>query len=149
MNRAPIFFGIFVLFIGLGTGFLLYSFPEGLNPEWPLGMAMLVPVVIMLAGLHSIAAGLNHPVLSIALLRVLPLCFLAIANWAAFFTTHFHCVETISFLGFAIFSWHPNEVECRNSLRVIMACVDAAVVFLYIAPTWHKWKSVRNKPERR
>jgi hypothetical protein len=148
MNRAPILFGIFTLFVGLGTGFLIYAFPEGLNPEWPLWMAMLVPGLIMLGGVHMIVAGLDCPRFSIVILRVLPVCFLAIANWTAFFTTHFHCVETISFLGFAIFSWHPNEMECRNSLRVLMACVDATVVFLYIASSWHKWQNIRNKPTK-
>lgn len=146
MNRAPILFGIFALLVGLGTGFLIYAFPEGLNPEWPLWMAMLVPVLMMLGGLHMIAAGLNCPRFSGIFLRALPLCFLAIANWAAFFTTHIHCVETISFLGFALFSWHPNEMECRNSLRLLMSCVDAAVVFLYIASFRQKWRNVGNKP---
>lgn len=97
MNRASIFFGIFVLLIGLGTVFLLYSFPEGLNPEWPLWMAMFVPVLIMLGGLLIIAVELDHPLFSSFMLRVLPLCFLAIANWATFFTTHIHCVERSHF----------------------------------------------------
>jgi hypothetical protein len=148
MNRAPILFGIFTLLVGLGTGFLIYSFPEGLNPEWPFWMAMFVPGLFMLGGLHMIAVGLDYPRISIIILRALPVCFLAIANWAAFFTNHFHCVETISFFGFAIFSWHPNEMECRNSLRVLMACVDTTVILLYIASSWHKWQNIRNKPTK-
>ena len=60
MNHAQIAFGVFTLIVGVGIGYLMYTHPEGLNPSWPMGMAMLVPALFALGGLHIIAAGLDR-----------------------------------------------------------------------------------------
>ena len=61
------------------------------------------------------------------MLTVVALCLLAIVNWAAFFTGHIQCGEAISFLGAAILERYSSEVECRNNLRIVVACIDTAV----------------------
>ena len=143
MNRALIAFGIFTLVVGVGIGYFMYTRPEGLNPEWPIWMALLVPAVFTLGGLHMIAAGLDQPRLSIAMLRGILFCFWAIVHWAAFFTTHIQCVATVSFLGAGIVQWHPSEMECRNSLRVLVAVLDVLVIVAVGAYTWHRHRALR------
>ena len=133
--------GVVALLVGLGTGFLILSHPEGLNPAWPLGMALLAPVVFFLAGLQIIATGLGCARFSGVLLAAIALCFLAIANFAAFFTTGFGCVETLSFFGVPILRRQPSEADCRNQLRVIMACVDALVLLPAAVFAWRKARS--------
>jgi hypothetical protein len=133
--------GVVALLVGLGTGFLILSHPEGLNPAWPLGMAMLAPAVFVLAGLQFIATGFGYARFSGVLLAAIALCFLAIANFAAFLTTGFGCVETLSFLGVPILRRQPSEADCRNQLRTIMASVDALVLLPAAVFAWRKARS--------
>lgn len=137
-NRAQIAFGVFTLIVGVVVGYFMYAHPEGLNPAWPLGMALLAPAVFAFAGLHIIAAGLGQARLSSAMLVAIMVCLWAIVNWAAFFTTHIQCVATLSFLGAEIFDWYPSETECRNSLRVIVAVMDALVVIAVGVFAWQR-----------
>jgi hypothetical protein len=51
-DPAPFFFGIVSIAVGIGVGFLMYAFPEGLNRNWPIWMAMLAPASFVLAGLR-------------------------------------------------------------------------------------------------
>jgi hypothetical protein len=148
MNRALAAFGLFAVIVGVGVGYLMYTQPEGLNPEWPLGMAMLAPALFVLGGLHMIAAGLNQTRLSIAMLRAILVCFWAILNWAAFFTTHIQCAVTISFLGAALVGWQPSEEECRNSLRILVAGIDLLVVLSFGFVAWHRYRTPRREPGR-
>lgn len=148
MNRPLVAFGILALIIGLGSGYFMYTRPEGLNPEWPLWMALLAPAVFILGGLHVIAAGLDQPRLSSATLVAIVFCLWAIVNWAAFFTNRIECLATISFLGAEIVQWHPSEMECRNSLRVIVAIIDALVVIVAGASVWHRNRVPRKVPGR-
>ena len=143
MNRPLVAFGTVALIIGVGSGYFMYTQPEGLNPEWPIWMALLAPAVFTLGGLHMIAAGLDQPRLSIAMLRGILFCFWAIVHWAAFFTTHIQCVATVSFLGAGIVQWHPSEMECRNSLRVLVAVLDVLVIVAVGAYTWHRHRALR------
>lgn len=143
MNRALVAFGIVTLVVGVGIGYFMYTRPEGLNPEWPIWMALLVPAVFTLGGLHMIAAGLDRPRLSIAMLRGILFCFWAIVHWAAFFTNHIQCLATISFLGAEIVQWHPSEMECRNSLRVLVAVFDVLVIVAAGVYTWHRHRALR------
>lgn len=143
MNRALVAFGIFTLAVGVGIGYFMYTRPEGLNPEWPIWMALLVPAVFTLGGLHMIAAGLDQPRLSIFMLRGILFCFWAIVHWAAFFTTHIECVATVSFLGAGIAQWHPSEMECRNSLRVLVVVLDVLVIGVVGAYLWHRQRALR------
>jgi hypothetical protein len=146
MNRPLIPFGILFLVVGLGVGYLMYAHPEGLNPDWPLGMAMLVPAVFAAGGLHLTFRGLGYPRLSIAMLRVILLCLGAIVHWAAFFSSRVQCSETLSFLGTEVLSRYPSETECRNHLRVIIACLDALVLLTVCAFGWWKLQGSRSKP---
>lgn len=148
MNRDLILFGIVALIVGLGTGYLIYAYPEGLNPAWPIWMASLAPAVFALGGLHMVAGGLGYPRFSSVMLRAIAVCLCAIVNWAAFFTNHIQCLETVSFLGVAILDRYPSEMECRNGLRVIVACVDALIVLPSIAFAWRKLQNIRSEPTK-
>ena len=148
MNRALIAFGIVALIVGVGSGYFMYTQPEGLNPEWPIWMALLAPAVFTLGGLHVIAAGLRQTRLSNAMLGAIVFCLWAIVHWAAFFTTHIQCLATISFLGAEIVEWHPSEIECRNSLRVIVAAIDALVVIAAGVFAWHRYRAPSKEPGR-
>jgi hypothetical protein len=144
MNRgAQVAFGIFTLAFGVGMGYLIYTNPEGLNPAWPMGMAMLAPALFVFGGLHVIAAGLDQPRLSIAALRAILFCFWAILNWAAFFSTHIQCLATVSFLGVAVFGWEPSETECLYSLRAIVSGIDMLIIVGIVAFAWHRYRTER------
>jgi hypothetical protein len=148
MNRALVAFGLVAVIVGVGSGYLMYTHPEGLNPAWPIWMALLAPALFVLGGLHVIAAGLHQPRLSDLMLRAIVVCFWAILNWAAFFTTHIQCLVTVSFLGAAIVGWHPSEMECRNSLRILVAGIDALVVISVGVFAWHRYRTARKEPGR-
>ena len=148
VNRALVAFGIVALIVGVGSGYLMYSHPEGLNPAWPIWMALLAPAVFALGGLHVIAAGLRQPRLSNAMLGAIAFCLWAIVHWGAFFTTHIQCLATVSFLGAEIVDWHPSEMECRNSLRAIVAVIDALVVIAAGVSAWHRYRAPRKEPGR-
>lgn len=148
MERTQIAFGIFTLIVGVGIGYLMYAHPEGLNPDWPLWMALVVPALFILGGVHIIAAGLHQTRLSYIMIRAMILGFGAIANWAAFFTTRVECLATASFLGLPLFSWEPSEVECRNSLRAIVAGIDLVVIAIIGLFLWHRHQASRKEPGR-
>ena len=136
VNRPLIAMGIVFLAVGLGVGYLMITQPQGLNPSWPLGAALLAPAVFALGGLHMIASGLGYPSISALMLKAIMICFLAIANWAAFFTERVPCRQTVSFFGVAILTRSPSEIECRNSLRAIIGSLDAIVVLILAAFAW-------------
>lgn len=142
MDRTLTAFGVVVLIIGVGIGYLMYTNPEGLNPAWPMGMAMLAPAAFVLAGLHVIAAGLGRSRLSGALLLAIVFCLWAIVHWAAFFTPHIQCVATVSFLGAGIAQWFPSEEQCRTSLRVLLASIDALVLLGF---GWYRFQAPRKE----
>ena len=149
MDRAQIAFGIFTLIVGVGIGYFMVTYPEGLNPDWPLWMALVVPALFILGGVHIVADGLHQTRLSHLMIRAMVLCFGAIANWAAFFTTNVQCRATVSFLGIPLFSEQPSEVECRNSLRAIVAGIDLVVLATIGLFLWHRYRASRKEPERR
>ena len=143
VNRALVAFGIVTLIVGVGIGYLMSTHPEGLNPAWPLWMALIAPAVFVFGGLHVIATGLGQPRLSSAMLGAIAFCLWAIVNWAAFFTPHIQCLATISFLGGKIFNWYPSEMECRISLRAIVIALDALVVAAAGVSAWHRYRAPR------
>jgi hypothetical protein len=146
MNRAMVAFGLLAVIVGVGIGHLMYTHPEGLNPAWPLWMALLAPALFVLGGLHVIAAGLDQPRLSNAMIRAILVCFWAILHWAAFFTAHFQCRATLSFLGVEIGGWQLSETECRYSLRAFVAILDALVVLVIGAFVWHRYRAPERLP---
>ncbi|MES1245430.1 MAG: hypothetical protein ABUT39_27750 [Acidobacteriota bacterium] len=146
MNRPLAAFGLAFLLVGLGTGYLMVTQPEGLNLQWPLGMALLAPAVFVLGGLHLIAAGLGQPRLANAMVVGILVALWAIVHWAAFFTT-FPCRATVSFLGATLVEWYPSEVDCRNSLRVLVVLLDALVVVTVGAFIRHRARASRKKPD--
>jgi hypothetical protein len=148
MERSQFAFGIFTLIVGVAIGYFMYAYPEGLNPDWPLGMALVVPALFILGGLHIIADALNQTRFSHIMVRGMILGFGAIANWAAFFTTGVQCLATVSFLGLPLFSWEPSEVECRNSLRAIIAGIDLVVIAVIGLFLWHRYRASREEPGR-
>jgi len=128
LARAVVPLGIVAVLVGLGSGYLMVQYPEGLNPAWPLWMALVAPVVFVLGGLLIIANGFGHSRYSGIMVAGVVLCLLAIVNWAAFFTSHIQCRQAISFLGAALVERYPSEVECRNSLRTFVTFIDAVVL---------------------
>jgi hypothetical protein len=141
MNRAQVAFGILTLVFGVGLGHLIYTHPEGLNPDWPMGMALLAAALFVFGGLHVIAAGLDRPGLANAALRAILLCFWAVLNWAAFFSTHIQCLATVSSLGVAVFGWQPSERECLYSLRAIVSGIDMLIVVGFAAFVWQRYRT--------
>ena len=140
MERGLVFFGIVALIVGFGSGYLMYAYPQGLNPAWPIWMAMLAPAVFILGGIHMVAAGLGRPGVAQATVQAIVVCLLAIANWAAFFTTHIQCKETVSFLGVSILTRYPGEAECRLGLRVVVSCIDVLILLPVLWFAWSRWQ---------
>jgi ABC-type cobalamin transport system permease subunit len=148
MKSAQVAFGLFTLIVGVGIGYLIYTHPEGLNPEWPMGVALLAAALFVLGGLLIIADTLQQTRLSIAMIRAILFGFWAMIHWAAFFTTHIQCRGTVSFLGAAIVDWHPSEMECRNSLRALIGGIDALVVIPVGVFAWQRYQARRREPGR-
>jgi hypothetical protein len=148
VNRAAIPFGIVAVLIGLGSGYAMVAYPEGLNPAWPIWMASVVPIVFVSGGLLIIANGLGYPRLSGILVTVVALGLLAIVNWAAFVTSHIQCREAISFLGAAILERYPSEVECRDQLRIVIASLDTVILIPLVVFVWRKLASVGGNPTK-
>jgi hypothetical protein len=146
MDRAVIPFGVVAVLVGLGSGFAMVEYPEGLNPEWPILIALVAPAVFVLGGLVMIGNGLGYPRFSGIMLTVVALCLLTIANWAAFFTSHIQCREAISFLGGAILERYPSEDECRDQLRIIVTCLDTVVLIPLVVFFWRKLARVGGTP---
>lgn len=148
MDRTQVAFGTFSLIVGVVSGYFMYTHPEGLNPEWPLAMALIAPAVFVLGGLHLIASGLGKPRLSSATLGAVVLCLWAIVNFAAFFTNRLQCLVTLSFLGAKVVEWHPSELECRNSLRALLAAINVLIVIGVGVSAWHRHRAARKEPGR-
>ena len=146
MERGPVFAGLVAVIVGLGCGYLMYAYPAGLNPAWPLWMAMLAPAAFVLGGVHLIATGLDRPRLAHAMVLATAACLLAIANWAAFFSTHVQCSETVSFLGVRILRRYPSNAECQLGLRVIMSCIDALILLPVVWFAWSRRQSRTKAP---
>lgn len=140
MDRGLVLFGIVALMVGLGSGFLMNAYPGGLNPAWPLWMAMLAPAAFIFGGMHMVAIGLGYSGGAQATMGALALCLLAIVNWAAFFTTHFQCMETVSFLGMSIFSRYPSDAECQSGMRMLVSGIDALILLPAVWFAWRKWQ---------
>lgn len=138
MNRVGIAVGVVAILIGLAIGSLMLVSPEGINPAYPIGIALLAPLAFVLGGSVVCAHALDGTTFVATMFKALALCLLVLVNWAAFFTSHIQCRETVSFLGVALLERYPTEVECQTSLRIIMACVDAVVLVLLAAFIWHR-----------
>ncbi len=148
LNRPLIPFGLVFLAVGLGIGYLMLSQPQGLNPSWPPGAAMLVPAVFAAGGLHMVASGLGFSSLSAAMLKAIMACFWAIANWAAFFSASVPCRQTVSFFGVPVLARYPSEVGCRSGLRILIVSLDAIVVAFIVAIVWRRLRSRRAETGR-
>jgi ABC-type cobalamin transport system permease subunit len=148
MKSGQVAFGLFTLIVGVGIGYFMYAYPEGLNPEWPLAMAFVVPALFVLGGVLIIADTLQQTRLAIAMIRAIIFCFWAMIHWAAFFTTHIQCRVTISFLGAKIVGWNPSEMECRNSLRVLIGGLDVLIVLAVCVFAWQRYQARRKEPGR-
>ena len=138
MDRAGIAIGIVAILVGLAIGSLMIASPQNINPAYPIWIAFLAPLACVFGGLLVCAHALGRPIFIPIMFIGLALCLLVVVNWAAFFTSHIQCRETLSFLGLAILERYPSEVECRASLRIVMACLDAAVLVPVAVLGWRK-----------
>jgi hypothetical protein len=141
--RAGIALGIFAILVGLAIGYAMLAYPENLNPAYPRWVALLAPAAFVSGGLLACAHAAGRPGLVAMAFRILALCLLAIVNWGAVFSNHIHCRETVSFLGLALLDRYPSEVDCRDSLRVLVIGIDAAVLLVTAAFVGRKWMSTR------
>ena len=148
MDRGLFAFGAVFLIVGVALGYFMVAYPEGLNPDWPIWAALLAPAAFALGGLHMMAEALRRPRLSGLMLRAILVCLWAIVNWAAFFSTHIDCAGRVSFLGAELFRWVPSEVECRNSLRAIVASIDSLVVMTAGIVVWQRARARRKEAEK-
>ena len=148
MDRAGIPFGVFAVLVGLGIGYLMLAFPEGVSPNYPIWVALLAPLAFVFGGLLMLAHATGHPSASAFAVAALALCLLVIVNWAAFFTDHIQCRVIISFLGVAILQRYPSEAECRDSLRIVMACLDTLVLVPVLVFAWRKFAGGHREPTR-
>jgi len=144
MDRAPLGMGIVLLLLGLGIGALMLLMPEGLNPNWPMGMALLAPGAFVLAGLHMVGSGLGYPRFSGVMLALIAVALWVIVNWAAFFTTQHGCVATVSFGGVSIFGWRPSEEDCRMSLQMLVGSFDGLLIVLILVAAWRRLRRPRD-----
>jgi len=138
VNRPGIAIGVVAVLVGLALGSLMLASPQGINPAYPIWIAMLAPLAFVCGGLLICAHALGQPVFVAITFRALAFCLLVIVNWGAFFSDHIHCREALSFLGVAILERYPSEVECQSSLRIIMGCLDAAVLVFLTVLVWGK-----------
>src|SRR5262245_24346574 len=141
MNRPLFLFGAATLAVGLGIGYLMLAHPEGLNPSWPLGMALLAPAAFILAGVHLVSTGLGFSRLALAAIRGVIVCLVAVANWAAWFSARIHCLETISLFGVALLRRQPSEDECRAQLRLLIGGLDALILLVVAFSVWNSRQS--------
>jgi hypothetical protein len=139
-------FGFVFVVVGLGVGYLMYTQPEGLNPEWPLWLGMMAPAVFAFGGLFLMARALDCPRLSMMMLRILLLGFFGIFNWAAFFTTHMQCTDSVSFLGIELVRTIPSEEACRNGMRLIVGSIDLIIFLGLVAYAKKRWQQSRSEP---
>ena len=121
MNRAGIAIGVVAVILGLAFGSLMIVSPEGINPAYPIWVALLAPLAFVFGGLLVCAHALGGPAFVAITFRGFALCLLVLVNWGALFSTHIQCREAVSFLGLPILERYPSELECRAGLRVIMA----------------------------
>jgi len=145
MDRPLVGFGVMALLLGLGVGAAMMLMPEGLNPNWPMAMALLAPAAFVLAGLHMVASGLGYPRFSGAMLKCLVIVMWAVINWATFFTTQHACVATLSLGGVALLGWTPSESDCRASLQLLIASLDGLLIVVILVWAWRK---LRRSSER-
>jgi hypothetical protein len=138
-------FGFLFLIVGLGVGYMMYTQPGGLNPEWPLWLAMVAPALFAFGGLHLLATGLGFPRLSIVMVRAILIAFFGIFNWTAFFTTTMQCTDSVSFLGIELVRTIPGEEACRNGMRLIVGSIDLIVFLGLVAFAKQKFKQSRNE----
>jgi hypothetical protein len=138
---ASIAMGIVSIIIGLASGYFLLVSPENINPEYPIWIAFLAPLVFLFGGLLIFAHAFNHPTFNKIMLSALALCLLVIVNWAAFFTSHIQGRVTISFFDIPILEQYLSEVESRANLHIIMACLDAVVLVVLIGFGWRRLAS--------
>jgi hypothetical protein len=138
VNRGLVVFGIVALLVGVGAGYAMYAYPQGLNPDWPLWMALLAPAAFVFVGLHLVSSGLGYPRFSGATLTAIAICLGAIGNWAAFNASHVQCVEIVSFLGVEISRRSPSASECQIGLRAVVVSIDGMGVLALVAFLWRK-----------
>ena len=148
MERPGIAFGVLAILAGAGVGYLMLAFPEGANPAYPIWIALLVPLAFVLGGVLMLAHALGYSSLSTIAVTAFALCLLAIVNWAAFVAGHVQCRVIVSFLGSAILAKYPSESECRESLRVVIACIDLVVLVPVLVFAWRKMAGAARSPTR-
>ncbi len=137
-SRAGLAIGAVTMLVGLAAGYAMLAFPGNLSPDYPLGVALLVPVAFIACGLLACAHALGRPRGVAIALGALAACLWLVANWGAFFSSHLQCRETFSFLGLVSFALSPSEAECADRLRLVMIYVDAIVLLALAVFAWRR-----------
>jgi hypothetical protein len=146
VNPGGLALGVVAMLMGLALGSWMLASPEGVNPAYPIWIALLAPLAFVLGGALACAHAVGRPAAVAITFKAFALCLLLIVNWAAFFTSHIHCRETLSLLGVAILERYPSEIECRASLRIVTACLDTAVLVFVAMFVWRKVANRNGEP---
>ena len=80
MDRAGIPFGIVAILVGLGVGYLMLAFPEGVSSSYPIWIALLAPLAFVCGGLLMLARALGYPSLLAFAVKAFAVCLLLIVN---------------------------------------------------------------------
>lgn len=145
MDRPGVIFGIISIVVGLGVGYLMISFPENTNPNYPQWVASLAPLAFVLGGILACAHAFGAFRLVGLAFAGLGLCLLVLVNWGAFFSDTIRCRESVSFLGVELLRRYPDEAACQATLRLLMMFVDTIVLVVAGLAAWHQWTRRRAK----
>ncbi|MEO8741202.1 MAG: hypothetical protein ABI537_16070 [Casimicrobiaceae bacterium] len=132
--------GCAFLLLGFGVGFMMYLQPEGLNPEWGLWAAELVPVIFALAGIYIIADAFGYPRVAVRMVQGLLVGMLSLLHWIAFFVTDGQCSASFAFLGTVLAGRQFDAWVCRFVLLLFVGVVDAVIVMPAAIQAWRKWR---------
>lgn len=133
--------GFAFLLAGLGVGVMMYLQPEGLNPEWPLWAAELVPLLFAIAGIYLICDALGYLGVAVRLLQVLLVCMLLVLHWIAFFVTDAQCSASVGFLGIPLAGQQLDDWVCRLVLLLFVGTIDAAIIIPAGIQAWRRRSS--------
>ena len=136
------FIGGGFMVLGVGVGYWMYRSPEGLNPEWGLWIAEVVPAAFAIGGMFLVADAFGFRRLAVRLLQLLMWCMLLLAHWIAFFVTGAQCSVGLSLLGIDFLTVQPDDWMCRFVFLVIVLMVDVVAIFVAVAG-WRRSRDAR------
>ncbi len=127
---------------------MMYLQPEGLNPEWPLWAAEIVPLMFAIAGVYLICDASGYLGVAVRLLQALLVCMLVVLHWIAFFVTEGQCSASLGFLGIALAGLQLDDRVCRFVLLLFVGTIDAAVIIPAGIRAWRRRRTSGDGPAK-